>query len=209
MVIVWQSNKQDNTCTQELEMPWGTVAGCEELDGMVVSEGEFLGQKYDELQKMEAAGRLRKSSLPSQLNPDPNAIEASWLDAHDPRIAVFMTGVDPQGRVMIAYTVREYDIQQNLWQDFTDGGNHSRYKWIPPLNYWIASNLEPVGKLVTLVHETSEDRALGGSSTEAEYDTAHEYTANPDEYEARHEEDPLKMLAEMGWDISAIQVPIL
>jgi hypothetical protein len=185
-------------------MPWGTVAGCEELDGMVVSEGDYLGKQYDDLQKME-----KSASTPPQLNPDPNAIDASWLDTHDPRIAVFMTGTDPQGKPMVAYTVKEEEIKGNVWQDFTDGGNHSRYKWIPALEYWIASNLEPQAKLVTLVHETSEDRALGGTSTEAEYDAAHEDVANPEEYEARHEEDPLIMLAAMGWDVSVIQQPIL
>ena len=207
MVVVWQTNKDDAVCTQEIETPWGTVAGCQELDGVVVSDGDYLGQTYDELQKM--AKSADASDLPPQLNPDPNKIDTSWLDTHDPRLSVFMTGTDPQGNPMIAYLVREYDIQQNLWQDFVEGGNHSRYNWIPPLNYWIASNLEPEGKLVTLVHETSEDRELGGSSTEAEYDEAHENKANPDEFEARHEEDPLVMLAEQGWDVTSIQESII
>jgi hypothetical protein len=58
--IVWQTNKDTDVCTQEFEMPWGTVGGCQGLDGVIVSEGDHLGEAFDDLEKMAIIGTMRK-----------------------------------------------------------------------------------------------------------------------------------------------------
>jgi hypothetical protein len=133
---------------------------------------------------------------PPQLAENPNNANAKWLTNH--RLSVYMIGADPVGNTIIAYTVDVELMQDNVWQDFEDGMNHSRAEWVPKNNYWLANNLSPRQKMVTLVHETKEDRVLGGSSTQKTYDDAHTYEANPLEFEARHG-DTLKVLRDLGW----------
>ena len=161
----------------------------------------FLSQKAVAEEDAEFMN-IGKDALPPQLAEDPNDANAEWLKDNDPRLSVFMTGADPQGNEITAYVVDEEAIKDNVWQDYTDGMNHSRAGWVPDGEYWIASNLKPKSKKVTLVHETSEDRDLGGKSTEAQYDDAHEYTANPDEFEARHGPRSVDdILKEQGWQV--------
>ena len=45
-VQVWYTNNDEKVCRQPLETPWGTVNGCRALNGIIVSEGSYLGQHY-------------------------------------------------------------------------------------------------------------------------------------------------------------------
>ncbi len=48
-VIVWRTNMDERVCTRALDTPWGTVAGCRDLEGVVVSAGPYLGRRVGEL----------------------------------------------------------------------------------------------------------------------------------------------------------------
>jgi hypothetical protein len=37
--IVWQTNQDEMVCKQPIVTPWGTVAGCRELHGTILSTG--------------------------------------------------------------------------------------------------------------------------------------------------------------------------
>lgn len=45
MVAVWYTAHDERVCTQPLETPWGTVAGCRALHDTIVSSGPWLGTK--------------------------------------------------------------------------------------------------------------------------------------------------------------------
>jgi hypothetical protein len=47
--IIWHTNHDEKVCEQELDMPWGTVAGCRALDNVIVSEGDHLGENADDI----------------------------------------------------------------------------------------------------------------------------------------------------------------
>lgn len=44
MGVRWMTVEDERVCTQPLQTPWGTVAGCRDLDNTVVSQGKYLGQ---------------------------------------------------------------------------------------------------------------------------------------------------------------------
>jgi hypothetical protein len=48
LVAVWQTNRDDLVCKRKIETPWGFVNGCRELQGTIISEGPYLGQKFSE-----------------------------------------------------------------------------------------------------------------------------------------------------------------
>lgn len=43
-VMVWYTAHDERVCTRPVETPWGTVAGCRALHGVIVSRGAWLGQ---------------------------------------------------------------------------------------------------------------------------------------------------------------------
>lgn len=45
-VIVWQTAVDERVCQVPIETPWGTVAGCGDLHGRIVSEGPYLGERF-------------------------------------------------------------------------------------------------------------------------------------------------------------------
>lgn len=51
-VVVWQTARDDVVCQQPLDTPWGTVNGCTDLQGRVVSEGGYLGTTLSEARGM-------------------------------------------------------------------------------------------------------------------------------------------------------------
>jgi hypothetical protein len=53
-VVLWQTNQDEIVCTQPIQTPWGTVAGCRELQGRVISEGPYLGMTLDEAEARAA-----------------------------------------------------------------------------------------------------------------------------------------------------------
>jgi len=44
-VIVWLTTNDDITCTRPINAPWGMVKGCRALQGVCISQGEYLGRK--------------------------------------------------------------------------------------------------------------------------------------------------------------------
>jgi hypothetical protein len=168
-VIVWQSNKDDRTCTQLFDMPWGTVEGCQELDGLIVSEGDYLGQRYDDLEKM-AKVSADAYSQPPYIRPICKL--GAW--------AVWI--VDG------AY------IRNNIFIDFTAGGNPERFGFIPAGEIWIDKDNEAELAFIQL-HEMVEARLMADGMS---YEKAHE-AANVKESEARDNPDKLPgMIAEEG-----------
>ena len=48
-VVVWLTERDSLTCIRPITTPWGEVAGCRALQGVIISEGEYLGKKYSEV----------------------------------------------------------------------------------------------------------------------------------------------------------------
>jgi len=44
-VMVWYTAHDERVCTQPLDTPWGTVAGCRDLHMTIVSQGDLMGTK--------------------------------------------------------------------------------------------------------------------------------------------------------------------
>ena len=171
MVAVWQTNKDDAVCTQDLDTPWGTVAGCEELDGMVVSDGDYLGQQYDELQKMA------KVSADAYSQP--------------PYIRLFGHSGD-----LFAWIVDGQFVRDHIWIDYVMGGNPERYDFIPSGEIWIDNDNEAEAGFI-LLHELHESTLMSGGMG---YDDAHD-AANVKESEARdHPERLPELLQKEGWN---------
>jgi hypothetical protein len=71
--------------------------------------------------------------------------------------------------------------------DFTQGGNPRVYwRLIPQNERWVDENLHGVDRDATILHEVVEPNAMAKG---VDYDTAHEYYANPAETEARRNPD--------------------
>jgi hypothetical protein len=47
-VIVWETDNDELVCDTPYDTPWGTVAGCQALQDVIVSYGPYLGRKFDE-----------------------------------------------------------------------------------------------------------------------------------------------------------------
>ena len=132
-----------------------------------------------------------------QINPDPLQANADWLNDHNPRVALYAEGKDPSGNLIMAWMVDGTQVRNNIWQDWCEGGNHSRYPWIPLNEYWLGES--HINELdYNLIHETVEDRKMQEGTS---YDDAHSYTANPVEYQARHGTDPKEILRQLGWNV--------
>jgi hypothetical protein len=146
--------------------------------------------------------------LPKQLADEPKDANFEWLRTHDPRVAVFKTGVDKNGIEIISYLVDGSQIRSHVWQDFVDGGNHERYPWIPAYHYWLdVANANILEYDYNLIHETVESRKMQEG---LEYDDAHEHFANPAEYKARQSthEEVIKMLEALGWEVPYVNLDI-
>ena len=50
LVAVWQTNKDDAVCRRPIETPWGMVQGCRAMQGVILSQGEFAGRKFGDVQ---------------------------------------------------------------------------------------------------------------------------------------------------------------
>lgn len=46
-VIVWYTADDEKVCEEPLDTPWGTVLGCRDLHGVVISEGDHLGEQVE------------------------------------------------------------------------------------------------------------------------------------------------------------------
>lgn len=54
-IVVWKTNRDELVCRQPIETPWGVMAGCRELENMVISAGAFLGDKLSVAQRAARA----------------------------------------------------------------------------------------------------------------------------------------------------------
>lgn len=49
-VLTVYTARDERTCSQELQAPWGAVAGCKALHKVIISEGKYLGKKISEVE---------------------------------------------------------------------------------------------------------------------------------------------------------------
>jgi hypothetical protein len=139
---------------------------------------------------------------PPQIAEDPRLANVKWLEKNNPRVSLYATGLDIDGSPMFAYVVDGPLIRTNLWIDFTAGGNHSRYPWVPEHEYWLdvsnaAENETEAEADYDLIHETAEDRDMRENGHD--YGEAHSRVANPLEYAARNEGKTQELLTSQGW----------
>lgn len=48
-VVLWYTERDDLVCRRPIRTPWGEVAGCRALHGVVISEGPYLGKQFSEV----------------------------------------------------------------------------------------------------------------------------------------------------------------
>ncbi len=72
---------------------------------------------------------------------------------------------------LLVYVVDGELIRRCLDQDFTMGGNPSRYGYVPANEIWIDGDLSPVDGTATLLHELVEHQRMQGGE---EYEVAHD-----------------------------------
>jgi hypothetical protein len=83
--------------------------------------------------------------------------------------------------------VDEEYIRQNIFIDFTEGGNHERYSWIPENQIWIGDDVSAGEIVVTVFHEFTEQRFMRDGN---DYDTAHDMATEMED--AMRHDDELK-----------------
>ena len=49
-VTVWLTERDGLVCTRTIQTPWGPVEGCKALHGVIISQGDFLGRKFSEVE---------------------------------------------------------------------------------------------------------------------------------------------------------------
>jgi hypothetical protein len=48
-VVIWLTERDGLVCTRTVHTPFGDVAGCRALHGVIISQGEYLGRKFSEV----------------------------------------------------------------------------------------------------------------------------------------------------------------
>ena len=48
-VVVWQTAADERVCAVPLDVPWGSAAGCGDLHGRIISQGDYLGERFREV----------------------------------------------------------------------------------------------------------------------------------------------------------------
>ncbi|MFA5937427.1 MAG: hypothetical protein WC822_06155 [Candidatus Paceibacterota bacterium] len=89
------------------------------------------------------------------------------------------------------YLVNATYIRKRWDTNFTMGGHHYVYPWIPEYEVWIADELPPYERKMTVLHEFTEIIPM---SQGIKYEDAHHHYANKAEGKARHGGDLDKML---------------
>lgn len=136
---------------------------------------------------------------PPQIATDPKDVDASLLKQHDPRVGLYASGTDIHTKEkMSAYLVDGKWIRDNIWTDWTAGGNHSRYFFVPDGEFWL--DIADVNEAdVDLIHETTEYLAMRVEGLN--YDKGHA-RANEAEFEVRqYPERSVEMLRSLGWRV--------
>lgn len=174
-VVVWQTNKDDRVCDQNIETPWGVVGGCQALDGVVVSDGDYVGQYFDEIE----VEKMAKSAAVDHTQP--------------PYLLLYGSTVD--GR-LTAWVVDGNWVRNTHDNDYIGGGNAERWKFIPAGEVWLDNHNLDEG-LIFLLHELHEEPLMAAGWS---YDDAHE-SAKEVEAVARADHDKIPgLLAAEGWE---------
>jgi hypothetical protein len=71
--------------------------------------------------------------------------------------------------------VNGHYIRDNIYIDFTEGGNHERYDWIPDGEIWIDEEVKPEEVTVTIFHEFTEQKVMCEKGWD--YDHAHDFAS--------------------------------
>ena len=169
------------------------------MHGLVDKNGDWVTLNPSVYKSVKSS----EITSPPQIAEDPKLANVKWLIKNNPRVSLYATGVDEDGSPMFAYVVDGTQIRTNLWNDFTAGGNHARYPWIPEHEYWLdvtnAADNETASEAdYDLIHETAEDRDMRNNGHD--YGFAHSRVANVVEYSARHEGKTKELLVAQGWD---------
>jgi len=76
-------------------------------------------------------------------------------------------------------------VRDNIDVDFVEGGNPSRYSYVPLDELWVEMSLSPVGQTATLLHEAVECHLM--ENYQLSYSNAHDIAAF---FESRYRQDP-------------------
>lgn len=150
---------------------------------------------------IKSASFIHLDPTPPQIAQDPKDANSIALRDHNPRLSLYVSGIDIHtGKVMQAFIVDGMWIRNNIWADFTAGGNASRYEtFIPENEIWLdVANMPEID--FNLIHETVEHIEMRDDSLD--YPHAHSNYANDAEFIARS--DPSKvisMLRSLGWQV--------
>jgi hypothetical protein len=71
--------------------------------------------------------------------------------------------------------VNGHYIRDNIYIDFTEGGNHERYDWIPDGEIWIDEEVKPEEVTATIFHEFTEQKVMREKGWD--YDHAHDFAS--------------------------------
>jgi len=146
------------------------------------------GDRYEEAERQKIFGSLVAGK---NLAGHPGVREVPV--AHDP-------GSEPSNRVRLVLVdgeqIRNGPDPQH--ENFTEGGNHGPYKWIPRNEIWLEQGMQPSELGLTALHELHERRQMLGAG--ASYGHAHR-SASIVEHYAR--ENPHLLPAMLRAEIAA------
>lgn len=65
LVVVWRTNRDELVCVQPLTVPWGngSAVGCQDLENRILSEGPYLGLKFDDAALLVAASMAEEEAI--------------------------------------------------------------------------------------------------------------------------------------------------
>ena len=76
---------------------------------------------------------------------------------------------------LAVWFVNGHYIRDNIYIDFTEGGNHERYEWIPDGEIWIDEEVKPEEVTATIFHEFAEQKVMREKGWD--YEHAHDFAS--------------------------------